>query len=154
MWKQIAKYPNYEVSTEGEVRNSKTNKILKFFLANGYCNIKLYNEINRKHKSVHRLVALAFLPLVEGKLFVDHIDRNKLNNNVSNLRWVTPSENSNNRDFIMINYKKELHHISIRPNGTFRVEFMSKRKYICYEIFKTKEEAILFRDEFMKNNPK
>jgi len=153
MWKQIADYPNYEVSNEGEVRNSKTNRILKFFLANGYCNIKLCNEIDKKHFYIHRLVAMAFLPQLEDKLFVDHIDRNKLNNNVSNLRWVSSSENSYNRDYI-VKTTRELHHINVRPNGTYRVEFMSKRKYVCYEIFKTLEEAILYRDEFMKNNPR
>lgn len=44
--------------------------------------------------SVHRLVALHFLPINNLKTYVNHIDGNKLNNSVDNLEWITPSENN------------------------------------------------------------
>lgn len=47
-------------------------------------------------KTVHRLVAESFLHKENGKEYIDHIDTNKTNNAVSNLRWVTAKENSNN----------------------------------------------------------
>ena len=153
MWKQIADYPNYEVSTEGEIRNSKTNLILKSSITKfGYRRINLTNGINRKAIFVHRLVAMAFIPLVEGKLLIDHIDKNKINNNVSNLRWVTPSENNDNRDYYSKD-KKELHHICNTPSGKYNVTFRLKNIPI-HKKLETLEEAILYRDEFMKNNPR
>lgn len=50
---------------------------------------------NRKNVFIHRLVAFAFMPFVEGKEFINHIDENTSNNHVSNLEWVTQKENQN-----------------------------------------------------------
>lgn len=61
---------------------------------------KGYNRCHLRIKSIsksfylHRLVALAFIPAIEGKHHVNHKDGNKLNNNVSNLEWCTPQENN------------------------------------------------------------
>lgn len=52
--------------------------------------------INGKRYSVHRLIAESFIPNPENKPFVDHLDRNRKNNSVSNLRWATNSENIKN----------------------------------------------------------
>ena len=82
LWKD-----NIYISNFGNV---KGRKILHW--SNGYY------RITYKHKSfaLHRLVAELFIPNPENKKEVDHIDTNKLNNNINNLRWVQPSENMNN----------------------------------------------------------
>jgi hypothetical protein len=150
MWKQIEDFPNYEVSTEGQVRNMKTNRMLKPKIDFGYSKVVLYESSIRKHCRIHRLVATAFISNVEDKPQIDHIDRNKLNNHVSNLRWATNSENQLNRDYST----KEMPYIRINPSGSFQVRIFHFGKYIYVKTFKTKEEAILHRDEFMKNNPR
>lgn len=111
IWKPVVGFEGlYEVSSYGRVRtvlhytkrgNSDhalvKERILKFFLSRkGYYCIKLRKDGAAIHKKVHRLVAEAFLPNPENKTQIDHIDTNKLNNAVSNLRWATPSENKNN----------------------------------------------------------
>lgn len=55
----------------------------------GYCQVSL----GKKTVKVHRLVALAFIPTIEGKTQVNHIDGNKQNNHVSNLEWCDNAEN-------------------------------------------------------------
>ena len=63
----------------------------------GYCKVILcLNANNRKHVKVHRLVAEAFIPNPKNKPQIDHIDRNRKNNNVNNLRWCTHLENMRN----------------------------------------------------------
>lgn len=52
---------------------------------------------NGNRKSVHRLVAEAFITKPEGKDYIDHINRNCSDNSLANLRWVTRSENNRNR---------------------------------------------------------
>ena len=98
-WKAIADYPNYEVSTEGQVKNIITGHVLKPYSSRvknssmGYLKVKLTNKAGAKQFYVHRLVAEAFLERKEGQEQVNHIDENKLNNNVTNLEWCTRSEN-------------------------------------------------------------
>ncbi len=87
MWKEIKSLPGYSVSNKGRIRKDSTGQIMVTSKNLGYERITI-------SKHVHRLVAEAFLPKDEtGKTWVDHIDGNRSNNNVENLRWVTPSEN-------------------------------------------------------------
>lgn len=71
--------------------------------------------INGKRYSVHRLIAESFIPNPEKKPFVDHLDRNRKNNSVSNLRWVTNSENiQNSKEWDAVEARDGVHH-SINP---------------------------------------
>ena len=96
-WKSIIEFPNYEVSSLGNVKNIKTGKVLKNCVKSGYYHISLTNENYRKSLLVHRLVALAFIENPENKLEVNHKDKNKLNICVSNLEFMTRQENNIHR---------------------------------------------------------
>lgn len=95
-WKTIAEFPNYEVSNYGQVRRVwKNHTNLKETMLNkfGYEIVHLSKDGVNKHRSIHRLVALAFLDNPDNLPEVNHIDGNKENNCVDNLEWVTRSQN-------------------------------------------------------------
>lgn len=97
IWKVIEEEPKYEVSNFGNIRNSKTKRLRKLEMnEKGYLRVKL----NKQYR-VHRLVATAFIDNPENKPEVDHIDGDKRNNRVDNLRWVTGKENMNNENTLL-----------------------------------------------------
>ena len=98
-YKLIVDYPNYEVSNIGNVRNKTTGRILKatLILNNGYLKVGLSKKKVRKTIDVHKLVSNAFLNNPDDKNCVDHINNNRTDNNVSNLRFATKTENGRNR---------------------------------------------------------
>ena len=90
-WKAIEGYENYEISDHGNVKNIKTNRMLKLNIdSNGYHQVSLCNNGKQTNLKIHRLVAEAFLENPDDKLCVDHIDRDKLNNHISNLNMCSP----------------------------------------------------------------
>lgn len=84
----------YQVSNLGNVKSLKTNKILKKMLSE-YYHVALYKNKTKKHIKIHRLVAQAFLPNPNNYDCINHIDENKLNNNVENLEWCSKKYNCN-----------------------------------------------------------
>ena len=81
-------YDDYEVSNLGRVKSLRFNIIMKFWEnQGGYYNVDLYKNKKKKSYGVHRLVAFAFIPQVEGKTEVNHINEDKHDNRVENLEW-------------------------------------------------------------------
>ncbi len=95
IWKPV---PNsfsdlYEVSNLSRVRRIGGQPLVGG-LCNGYRYILLCNGPTKKNVPVHRLVALAFIPQIEGKPCIDHINGIRSDNRIENLRWCTHEENS------------------------------------------------------------
>jgi len=93
IWKKINDFPYY-ISNLGRVKNNNGLILKTKTLRNGYESLVLTNlNHERFNKTVHRLVAEAFIPNPENKETVNHKDGNKLNNLLENLEWNTQSEN-------------------------------------------------------------
>lgn len=94
----IKDFDRYFVTKTGVIFSSWGNKLRQINggTYNGYNYVYLCKEGKMFKKFVHKLVAEAFIPNPEHKTQVDHIDTNRANNNVSNLRWSSPKENRNN----------------------------------------------------------
>lgn len=102
-WRDLSNFENgkysglYKVSTFGRVYNIKRGKVLKPWVNNhGYLQVGLCKNGERQQVTVHRLVATEFIPNLNNKPCIDHLDRNPKNNKVNNLRWCTQQENMNN----------------------------------------------------------
>lgn len=105
-WKPIEGYEElYEISNSGDVRNKNTYKILAKTVVGGYYTVGLRNKNNQETVRINTLVAKHFIKNdnPETSTNVDHIDNNRLNNRVDNLRWVTQSDNIHSYN---VNYKK------------------------------------------------
>ena len=87
---------NYQISNFGNLRNKKTNKILKININKDgycYCVVSLGNRKLKKAIKIHRAVAEKFIENLNDYNEINHIDGNKLNNYVNNLEWCNHSQN-------------------------------------------------------------
>lgn len=94
MTKIIDDFPNYTITSDGVITNTKTNHIKKVWQCkNGYLYVDLQHLGHKVKQPLHRLLMAHFVPNPDNKRTVNHIDGNKLNNDLSNLEWATDAEN-------------------------------------------------------------
>jgi len=148
IWKDIVGYEGmYQVSNRKRVKSLSrivkrndgkirtiSERILKQSVANGYLNVGLSKNAKLKTYTVHRLVAIAFIPNPDNLPMINHLDGDKTNNYVSNLEWCTGRENS-------------LHAIRnglfVAPNGINHYRATIKNQEIVDEI---KEKHKIYQD--------
>lgn len=93
-WRKVNGFEEYEVNHDGRVRRAATGKVLKpCFNDTGYHRVHIRRAGIAKTKSVHSIVAEAFIGPRPIGMHIDHIDGVKTNNAASNLRYCTPKEN-------------------------------------------------------------
>ena len=98
VWRVIDGNSNYEISSYGRVKKIKNNALMKprFNEATGYAFLSLRTNKTRRTTHIHQLIAKAFIDNPQNKKYVDHIDNDRRNNSIKNLRWCTQSENNQN----------------------------------------------------------
>lgn len=95
-FEEIKGFEEYQINRKGEIKG-KFGGLLNPSISDGYLNIKLYKDGKKYTKKVHRLLGIQYIPNPDNLPEIDHIDRNRQNNCLENLRWVSAMENSNNR---------------------------------------------------------
>ena len=95
-YKTVPDFPEYCVGSDGSIFSSKRGKEieLKPSTSGGYAKVQLANGGTKANWQVHRLVAELFIPNKKNLEIVNHIDGDKLNNDVSNLEWTTRAGNA------------------------------------------------------------
>lgn len=105
-WRVVGGFPDFEVSSKGEIRTFKLKGSTKRVIPKvrklhknreGYFVVTLKEKNLIRTFRVNRLVAGAFLPITNGEAHVAHLDGDRTNNNVSNLKWCTPKENNSHK---------------------------------------------------------
>lgn len=149
-WKSIEGYPRYEVSSLGRVRSihykstsaTAIPKVLSASSVNdgGYHSVVLCKDKKHVRRTIHRLVATTFIPNPDNLPEVDHINRNKKDNTLTNLRWVTSTDNRLNR--VILNRSTPEHYIY----ASYRVAVPGHKE----KRFKTLDSAISYRDSLVQ----
>jgi len=125
---EIPNFPNYLIYRDGRVWNIKRGIFMKTCLRRGYEAICLSQNKKNKCMSLHRLLAIIYIPNPDNKPCVDHIDRNRQNNNLDNLRWATYKENTLNR----------------KITGKIKHRYITLTTYNRYQIAITRHNKTLF----------
>ena len=130
IWKSLDNFSKYTISNLGHIKVVKTGLILKSTMKGGYCCVRIVNDDGiQVPMKVHRVIALCYILNPENKATVDHIDHNKENNKVSNLRWATTKEQNNNKK------KKEIYGLGV-SRIVWRINTVTNEKIESYESIK------------------
>ena len=116
----------------------------------GYYQLKLSKNSKIKNFTLHRLVYEAHNGTIPEGLCIDHIDNEKQNNNIDNLRLATRSQNNHNKKVSKNNLSTGYKNIYKTKSNTYRVRIRINNKTVYTKCFKTLDEAILNRDLNLK----
>ena len=140
---EIQNYPNYLIYSNGKVWSKKRKSFLKQQPdPKGYLKIRPSHNGVQETLKIHRLVAIHYIPNPNNFSQVDHIDRNKQNNDVSNLRWVNNSKNQMN---VGIKSSNTSGHKNIYYHKGKKRWVYERNHFKIHKCFKTKTEALCYK---------
>jgi len=147
IWKDIPGFHGYQASNLGRIKYLAYNKIRITYgtiCDNGYYIFNIKKNDKRQRCYVHQLILLAFIGRPNEGEECDHIDRNRLNNKIKNLRWVTRKVNALNKSaYSKSNYKGVYYRTRINKHGTHNIfsSIYVNNNNIYLGTFNTEEEA-------------
>ena len=128
----------YKINKKGELWSCIYKKIMSPHDKEGYLYIHLTKNTKKFHTSIHRLLAIQYIPNPDNLPEVDHIDRNRANNNLDNLRWVDKSVQNNN--------KSNCIHLKTEEEHQKRIEDIKEYKRLWAEN-KRRENGIQIKEK-------
>lgn len=142
---EIKDFPNYLIYNDGRVYSKYSKKFMIGGKCNNYKNVTLRNNPKQDTLVIHRLVAQHYIPNPNNYNVVDHIDRNKNNNNVSNLRWCRSVDNSHNMGKYITNTSghKNIHYRKEKKSWEYRFRYLGKPLF--RRSFKNKIDTICYK---------
>ena len=154
-WKTIIDFPGYQISNQGRVRRTKASRRLGYqrilsqkLDRDGYFQVHFSHNNESFDRTVHRLIALAFIPRVPNKPTVDHINGDRADNRVENLRWASSLEQANNRRGFETN-TGEKYISNIQRPDCYKDFHVTIARLGIHKLFYTLEDAIEYRDQIL-----
>ena len=152
---KIKGYEEYEIYSDGRVYSNKSNKFLTWNkTVDGYIRVGVFKNNKQKSLYIHKLVAEYFIPNKNNYKHVDHIDRDKSNNTIDNLRWCSTAENNCNRTIQKTKSSGNYNGVNKTKFNTWSADVRYNGKRVFYKTFNTEFEAYIARKEYIKNNLK
>ena len=139
---EIEGFPNYLIYPDGRVWSKTSGRYLKQ-INDTYIRIGLTKDKKRYQKQLHRLLAEHFIPNPNNKSCVDHINQDRHDNRLENLRWATTSENGQNvksyntntsgHKGISKNRNRWNYCKCINGKNVFNKSLKTKKEALCYK---------------------
>lgn len=146
--KIIPDFPTFAITSSGLVRDLRTGALHNGHFHDGYRMFNLTSPTCKKSFLVHRLVASAFIENPDNYNEIDHINKQRDDNRVENLRWANDFIQAQNKGEYMTNKLKQKY--ICKEKESYRVQITRNKEHLVKKRFKTLEDAIKFRDDFLK----